>query len=161
MSRLKETRYKGEQMGTERWLKGKGRINYCKRKGGEAKSIAPPMLLGLTESHIAVSPAIDLNRIARIYIFLAECTPFPLFPLTHEHRENKEESVLPRVRTKQRNSTPGGKHRRNKLILIWLISAHTHTGKIKGLVDLVGGKKNVIKTIYQLGKENKRMCTLA
>lgn len=47
-------------------------------------------------------------------------------PQHRRHRENREENILPRVRTKQRNSTPGGKHRRNKLILIRLISTHTH-----------------------------------
>lgn len=58
---------------------------------------------------------------------------FPTSPLAavsphiEDTERNKEENVLPRVRTKQRNSTPGGKHRRNKCILMWLISAPTHT----------------------------------
>lgn len=75
------------------------------------------------------------------------CNDFPTStlaavpPHTRRHRENKEESVLPRVRTKQRNSTPGGKHRWNTLILDWLISAHTHTQVSLGVSGVSGSKR--------------------
>ena len=78
------------------------------------------------------------KRFCRLYCHFLPHSPAHLTQTTteimkeaEEEEEEEEECALPRVRTEQRNSTPGrGKHRRNTWPLITgLAPTHTqHTG---------------------------------